>query len=485
MLRQASFVDNEISFCSIGFVAGNNCHPFLLGNNIHHNNFLGILLRRGSKAACCRCKVVNNSWAGLYAAPHSYGAFAFGEIRSNNGLCRPENDASSIRCFAGFAFTEKADELPTCFRESSELEEEAYGSISSTLSSYGDIVASGIGLICKVISCPSSCFSLADTAFPSGFLEPGPSFSGEAPEHYDWGWAADGGIGVWITLGSMTDVSDTLIEGNRNIGVFFSFGVESHHKNMCKFILEDCEIPEIPGGETVNGHSVKTYEQNVQRLLFTTNDVCIHQSYLLTEAAPNGNASGDHKEESPKAASTPRDVEDEFLFSPLLLSRPPTIRSNTIVRNGCGAYIQLTQPLEAEPVAQVVEPVQPETPPPPPKVRKRGSVAGKSAGNATQSGLPAIRKNKVAAPRKQKNTEEEPVSACTPEPKSIWADILPPHMLSEVVIPAYAVSVQENAIYDNLNFGILCHHILELHCGDFIARRSEIGVAAKLTMLCA
>lgn len=486
MQRQASFVENDISNCSIGVVVGSSCNPFLLNNNIHNNDFLGILLRRGAQAMSYGCKVLNNGWVGLYAAPRSSGAFTSGEIRGNNGFCRPDTKPTDTRCFTTFSFTEAATPLPPSFKTSYDLRSSMYGDLLMMLSDYGDTVASALVMLCEVVSLSSASLSLAGTVVPYGSLDSCHSHSGGSLlEQYDRAWAADGGIGVWIALGSMTEVSDSVVEGNQNVGVFFSRGVEHQLKNMLNGVLtREYELPEVPGAEVITGGPAGPGSTRPRWLLFTSESIrgCSNLASAELTMTCNGFGTEAGKEPNPAASLTSvrTELDDWCGEPPLVLPRPPIVRRNQIFRNGYGIIIHLHQTLRAE-GKQEVQGVADEGTPRASgkdKQKRRGSVGGRRASIVGAAPLPGIRRRRNSMFRKGKKVEEETPPATPSDVVNPWADVLPPHALSEKSTPEFTICVQENRIFENFTVGVVCQHVLELMCGRFVKTRHEIGVAA-------
>ncbi|KEG13596.1 hypothetical protein DQ04_00911080 [Trypanosoma grayi] len=510
MRRQVSFVDNIITNCSIGVVVGGGCHPFLLRNRIHSNAFFGMLLRLNAKAMCCGCELTDNGIAGLYAAQGAIGVFAYGVIRRNNSFCRPNGSPNDPRSFHTLPFVQPVAQVESSSFVFDDFLHTAYVDVMNLHECYANIVADGLCLLCEVVAASSNGLSLAAATFPGVQYDAvRASSNGLLLEDYDRGWAADGGIGAWMVQGSMTEVTGNLVEGNRNIGVFYSRGIEHHHQNVTHFpVYPAGGFPTIPGGEVISGRERSTQDQSGRCLLFSSNAVnprCGDTERLSPSSLPSGRGhNGSHDPHTPPG--TPRDGEaySALADAPLLLRRPGAVRGNRITKNGYGLVMHLHHVTKAH--AFNDGNASDST-----SARAQELGTGGSKGNAGRK--PAarrkgskvlvtslregkLRRGSSAAKTRKENERAGDSSHNSAAPAAVTsvtatstATIAPTTkvagaaslMLSNTDLgePEFAVTVEENHVFENCKMGVLCQHVVEAMCGRLLTSRLAFEDVAK------
>ncbi|KAG5501431.1 hypothetical protein JKF63_03244 [Porcisia hertigi] len=263
-LKQVSLVENVITECSIGFGAGYGCHPYLERNKIHHNTFFGLLLRFGSAVSAYGNDICENGVAGVYAANGAKGYIAKGNIESNNGWCRPENSQHTPRSFQDCIFSKsflsqsvvRPAEEPVDTAAAAETKpisacHRAYEQMTRLTEVHAFTMTDALRYLAELVAASSAGLTLASGSTPSALvdLKEGASSlsTGETaasskrllgglalPEYADVS-TADGGIGVWVEVGSRVTIQANRIRKHRNSGVLITKGVLRHHSLLHKW----------------------------------------------------------------------------------------------------------------------------------------------------------------------------------------------------------------------------------------------------------
>ncbi|RNF12042.1 uncharacterized protein Tco025E_06646 [Trypanosoma conorhini] len=492
MQRQVSFIENTITNCSVGVVVGGSCHPFLLRNRIDHNAFFGMLLRSRAKAVCFGCEVTDNGMAGLYVAQGSLGTFTGGTISRNNGFCRPDGNPHDPRSFAGLPFTRSGFATPSVPVASDESPRVAFKSVLRSMENYANTAAEGLHALCELLAASSVGLSLASGICPSVSLESGMSLgAGPQTDRYDRGWAADGGMGVWLVQGSMMEVRDNVIEANRSVGIFYSRNLQQHHLNLSRFAVAPLDgFPRVPGGEVISGAMRSPREAAAARWVFFTSTVA-HSAAgdpARISASPNANHSFTESWRAstpPQSSDVPRQTDAPVYEGdrPYILTRPATVTGNRVTKNGAGIVMHLHHVMTASAV-----------------------TGGDAAGEADAAEAAAARARRERSPstakkssRRQKKKAllnalprfgEGGSSAAPTASKEVAEGGKPPREEAETKslspqMPTgaprggadFSVDMEANHVYENHGVGILCLHVVEAMCGHHVKSRLDLETA--------
>ncbi|KAG8345766.1 Periplasmic copper binding protein (NosD) Right handed beta helix region [Trypanosoma vivax] len=482
MQRQATFVENTVTRCSIGVVVGSGCHPFLFATRVYKNDFFGMLLRHSAQAICSRCELSDNGIAGLYAAPCSFGSFGFGVMRSNNGFCRSGKELDSDRDFRNLSFMQHIEELPASCKDGNKPCGSAFTEIEHTLKTYGDVAASGLRMLCEVLCASASCLSLARATVPCEETSSSGLFLNRAlTGDCDRGWAADGGLGAWLAVGSMTEVTDNVIENNRNVGVYCSRSIQQQYTNLRSFIVEPIDgFPCVPGGNVIAGELQIPSDERNRWLLFSSSAMSFPNSDLYSDTFIASRSADDmilqasipskiSNCSSKSHEGTPSD--NDFL---LMLLHPLGIRSNTITRNGFGVLVQLNHVMDAQTLPDEPSPDQSEvlTPLHGEKRRseRRRAAETKRKKKLSPTASDGAKRKHVTVIKTEKDADAvEGDEAASPSEDSVL-----PLWLRDKTDPKFVVNVEDNKVFENGLVGILCQHIVEITCGSYVESRFDL-----------
>lgn len=492
MRRQVSFVGNTISNCSIGVVVGTDCYPFFLRNHINNNVFFGMLLRMNSKVMCFDCEIAENGIAGLYSAQGALGSFTSGAILRNNGFCRVDSSPHDPRVFEGLPFMQSISLVTDFSFVGDETLHNVYTSLLKQLEKYANLVADGLYVLCEVVAASSTSLSHASAVCPTVAYESGGVFATASHmDKYDRGWAADGGMGVWLAQGTMTEVRDCLVEGNRNVGVFYARGVQHYHHNLLNFVVDPIRgFPSIPDGEVFFGNTKSARNAGTQYMFFTSSCVFPSQKILgvsLLESSLNRSltergrlATRRRSFAEPHLQEMPEAYEDVFF----LLRRPAKISENRIAKNGCGVVVHLHHVLKARELTRkgIFTDSLPQPESPSHGKKNSGNPVRKAANRGRRKTVslstPRLRVQRTTSILKGKKQMAEAVdipdkaALSTPDPiKSSWKD--------HVEAMKTLVNVEKNFIYENCGVGVLCLHIVEVVCGHLGISRLQLEEASN------
>ncbi|RNF04894.1 hypothetical protein TraAM80_05032 [Trypanosoma rangeli] len=484
MQRQVSFVENTITNCSIGVVVGGSCHPFLLRNRISQNAFFGMFLRFRAKAMCFGCEVTDNGMAGLYVAQGSFGTFTGGKISRNNGFCRPDGNPHDPRSFASLPFTQSGHSSALSPPVASdENPRDAFKSVLDCMESYANMVAEGLHLLCELVSASSVGLSLASGICPSVPIGSGMSFgAGLHVDGYDRGWAADGGIGVWMVQGNMMEIKDNVIEGNRNVGIFYSRDLQQHHLNLVQFVVESVDgFPRIPGGEVISGAMRSPREAAARWAFFTSTAMDSAQGSLSTTANHSFTESW-RAHTPPQGPDLQRQMEASSYEGdrPYILTRPAMVSGNSIARNGSGVVMHLHHVMMASALSGTDAAGEKATEAAGEVGKKSPSTNRKSARRpkkkAAANALSFKERRSFLGPKAKNKVEEASKS-----PQSeVVARPTPPQTPTNVLKGTFDVSInmEANQVYENYGVGIICLHVVEVMCGHYVKSRLDLEEAA-------
>ncbi|PBJ79171.1 hypothetical protein BCY84_03121 [Trypanosoma cruzi cruzi] len=494
MQHQVSFVENTISNCSIGVVVGGNCHPFFLRNRIINNAFFGMFLRSQAKAMCFGCEVMDNGVAGLYVSQGSLGAFTGGTIRRNNGFCRPDGNPHDPRSFGTLSFMQSTLAVLSVPNTSSRPPHGAFSSILRGLESYANIAAEGLLILCELVAASSVGLSLASGMCPIVSGESGMSYgSGLQMDKYDRGWAADGGMGVWLVQGSMMEISDSLIDTNRNVGVFYSRNLQQHYMNLSQFPVKPAGgFPRFPGGEVISGETRSPRKGAMRWVFFTAN--AIHDEGYLMQMSTSVFGEGSFTEswrvftppQTPRMSKQTKAPVYEG-DRPYMLNRPALVSGNRIVKNGYGVVIHLHHVMRANFSGEKDTAAKETTEIPEPSHGRRANAAKKhgrrSNNKAADNDLSRNREGKtLRVSRLKKQDEEENNSSHEPTTEKPVHPMISMNAFSKEDI---SINIEENHVYENCGVGIVCLHIVEAVCGTHVKSRLELdGAAAEYNDVC-
>ncbi|KAH9593032.1 Right handed beta helix domain [Trypanosoma melophagium] len=501
MKRQVSFIDNTISNCSIGVVVGSYCHPFLLQNRIQNNTFFGMLLRSNARAMCFGCEVTDNGIAGLYCAKGSLGSFTSGVIQSNNGFCRPEGNPHDARSFQGLPFTDPAAPPPPSTFTPAETLSGVYAGVSGLLSQYAEVVSCGLRLLCEVVATSSAGLSLATSVFPAVGLD-----------GYDRGWAANGGIGAWVVLGSGTELRGNAVGGHRGAGVLVSRGLRHHHRHATHFhIPPRGGFPNFPAADTLLPRSNNNNNNNNNNnegeggehapwSLFNTPAIVLrHQQEHYHR---KGHAKDTHTTRTPDAvAAASASVSVSVSASSAgvggsggvnalhvyqktpYLCRPASLHGNQISKNEYGVVIQLYNVMKAsgldtlEGSDNTVKESEGQNVSGEKNTSKRRISRQPMSRNPSTITTDSKFRRPSTVPKKKNNAEMKPEPPSTPVPPS--KPVYPTPLFIRDREIEYCLNLEENHIFENFSMGILCQHVVETFCGQLVSSKLNLEEAGK------
>lgn len=419
---QSYFEGNQISNCSVGLSVGSLCHPFMKDSVLSNNLFFGATLRSGSAAMMFGGECASNGCAGFYLSDGAKGTVSDVFIHGNNALKRTAAKPTEQRDFSRTVIATVLGlwEGAKGHRTSRPLSVDAsqqdafqssYCLLNRWMSREAQVMVDTVTILRQLVSSSSVGIGIATSVVPPCKPENPIDYFGFADESRPTDRmvsVSDGGIGVWAQAGTRTVLQRNRVEDHRQAGILFSKGVLSQHV----VLQRTCAIK-----ETVTASlSLLTDWDEKNRASATLQSGCFFMGENAAKAPPVASSQG--REASPRGGGgSHRDASARGHgdFSPRLTPREVkdnqhsfVVESNTIRGNRDGIHIHLFHSFSSE---------------------KAATNSSKKAKGKREKALPEVG-----------------------------------HRTGE-----HAVIVRDNTIHNNVEIGIHCEHVMEVHCRDIFS----------------